>query len=158
MKATLLFLSLLLIYLPLNSQSISSEAISSLGGEYQSESSKLSFTVGESAINYWNQGDTKLSEGFHQSYLDVISSIEELEGVTSFKFYPNPTNDFLIMELEGQTDQITGTLYDTQGRLLRDLDIESRTRVDMRPIPPGTYFITLRDRTRRSESITIIKQ
>ncbi|MDG2448531.1 MAG: hypothetical protein P8M34_02800 [Saprospiraceae bacterium] len=90
---TLLLLCCFALYS--NAQNISSEVISSLGGEFSTPTNKLSFTVGETSISYFRSNDKVLSEGFHQSYLDVISAVEDLEEISSFKMYPNPTSDLL---------------------------------------------------------------
>ena len=141
----------------LSAQTISSEVIASQGGEYKTNNSSLSFTVGEISSSYYKTTSTSLSEGFHQTYADVISAIEDLEEVSSFKIFPNPTSDIFHLQLEGDLRGMKGALYNLLGRKMNDIEIDPFTLIDMTSFSSGTYFLRITDIKNRQETISIIK-
>ena len=153
---TILLLSLLSVGSSI-AQSISSDVISSIGGEYQASNGRLSFTLGESFTTYYISDESILSEGFHQSYNDVISDIEDLEEVSSFKIYPNPTSDILHMEFEGQLEKLKGSIHNTLGQKLTDFSIENQTQINISNFAQGLYFIRINNSKNQSESFRIFK-
>ena len=57
----------------------------------------MDYTLGEIAIATFTSGNTILTQGFHQGILKVTTSVENIDIKT--KVYPNPTTNFIIIEL-----------------------------------------------------------
>ena len=64
---------------------------------YSMVSLKSDFTLGEIAIETISSEDFMLTQGFHQPSLGIISITENPHSRISI--YPNPTTDFLNLEL-----------------------------------------------------------
>ena len=65
---------LLFASIPLSSQSISPEVIASAGDVYLIQNGpRLSWTMGESAVETYPIGNTRLTLGFHQMYVQPMS-------------------------------------------------------------------------------------
>jgi len=70
------------------------------------------------------------------------SSNENSEASFSYSVFPNPTNDYLTIEME-DVQEITFQLFDLQGRLLNEGQFTSRTTVDTDKLAVGTYYLKL---------------
>jgi len=59
--------------------------------------------------------------------------------------YPNPTTDFLILQIEGEAiSRYTAFLYNTTGVLLKSIKIaDNETRIDMSTLVTTTYFLKI---------------
>jgi Secretion system C-terminal sorting domain len=56
-----------------------------------------------------------------------------------FRFFPNPTRDYLTIEHERPIDELF--VMDITGKvLLRETPLQRTTRLDMQPYPIGTYL------------------
>ena len=98
-------------------QDTSPSLISSSGDSYSNSNVNMEFSIGEIVIET-HQNNVILTQGFHQPVLKVHTEVSELNLVT--KVYPNPTSDFVIVELENDnTGEVL--IYDINGKLmLRD--------------------------------------
>ena len=70
--------------------------ISSSGDYYSNNNVNMDFSIGEIVIET-HQNNEILTQGFHQEILKIHTGLSELNLVT--KVYPNPTSDFVIVEL-----------------------------------------------------------
>ena len=59
------------------------------------------------------------------------SSTQELDLSSQVTFLPNPVDDYMSIRSEEQFTQARLSLYDVAGRLHKQMDITSDTRVDM---------------------------
>ena len=88
-----------------------------------------------------HQNNTILTQGFHQPVLKIYTAVSELDFVT--KVYPNPTSDFVIVELDN--NNITGDIliYDIHGKLIIDnkLNKERKKQFDFSSFSQGNYLL-----------------
>ena len=82
--------------------------------------------------------------------------IEEFEYYS--KVYPNPTTDFINIELQ-QKNKIEYKLSDLQGKaVLQGKFTEKINKIDLNKLPNGIYALTLTNPTdNKKETIKIIK-
>ena len=146
MKKTLLLAALLLTGLSLNAQ----EKLSTTGGDAESNSCSVSYTVGQMAVKTAYERATNgervsanVREGVQQTY-----SVEELkiEGAEPFDFdikvYPNPTTDNVTVRLDKAVANMQYELYDVDGRLLLKENLDSvEQSIDMRDYAAGAYLL-----------------
>jgi hypothetical protein len=81
----------------------------------------------------------------------------ETEKNTKFKIFPNPTNDFIIIEgLQAELNQIE--IFDIKGSLLINKEISNNeNKVDVKPLSKGIYFVKL-SRNNKTYFAKIIKE
>jgi hypothetical protein len=80
-----------------------------------------------------------------------IPEIEKGEKVekAKMKLYPNPVENYATVEFKlSKTSNVLIQVYDMQGRVIRDLNLGSRSgqlkeRLDFSDLPAGTYFIRM---------------
>lgn len=148
MKKTLLLAALLLTGLSLNAQ----ETLSTTGGDAESNTCSVSYTVGQMAVKTAYERATNgervsanVREGVQQTY-----SVEELkiEGAEPFNFdikvYPNPTTDNVTVSLGKTVADMRYELYDVDGRLLQKETISTTEQViELRGYPAGSYVLRI---------------
>ena len=72
------------------------------------------------------------------------SSTQELDLSSQVTILPNPVDDYISIRSEAQFTQARLSLYDVAGRLHKQMDITSDTRVDMTSMDAGVYIYQLR--------------
>ena len=82
---------------------------------YSMLSLKSDFTLGEIAIETISSEDFMLTQGFHQPSLGIISLTED--PYSRISIYPNPTTDFLNLELiEFNDEYVLVNILDLSGK------------------------------------------
>ena len=140
---------LLLLCLPFFSfgQITSPSVISSSGNSYNNGGINMDYTLGEIVVETFQPTVTPLpltytilTQGFHQGILKVTTSVENIDIKT--KVYPNPTTNFIIIELEKNVNADI-LVYDINGKLvLKDkLNDENQKQFDFSFLKQGNYFL-----------------
>ena len=103
-------LLLILLCLPMIGfgQILSPSVIGSAGASFSNSTAKTDLTVGEVVIETFSN-NTILTQGFHQGDLKVSTAVVNIDIKT--KIYPNPTTNFLIVELEKNVNACLSILY-----------------------------------------------
>ena len=127
-------------------QVTSPSLVSSSGDSYSNSNANMDFSVGEIVIET-HQNNEILTQGFHQEILQISTGISELDIVT--KVYPNPTSDFVIVELENDNNGEI-LIYDINGKLMISdkLDNERIKQFDFSKFSQGNYllYINIKDK------------
>ena len=156
MKRIYIILFMLLIGFSLDAQ----EVVSS-GGKTQSASGyELSWTVGEAVTTTVSGGANTLTQGFQQSNLTITAIGELLNSDLVLKVYPNPAQDFVVIQINKLENQLTLYLYDLSGNLLESKPISAtETRLNLNKYASGTYLLKLtRDSHQTLQTFKIIKR
>ncbi len=154
-----LFVSILFsfFFISVNAQ----EAISASGDHFYGSDLQLSWTLGELAIEtYDHSGDTLLTQGMHQSKL-IISTIEEDEDLdVKILAYPNPTVDFVQLEVESNKDEkLSFILYQMNGSVLaKGKLIDNQVKVPMRQYADAVYLLYVFSGNKMFKLFKIIKK
>ena len=107
----------------------------------------MDYTLGEIVVETFQPTVTPLpltytilTQGFHQGILKVTTSVENIDIKT--KVYPNPTTNFLIVELEKNVKAVI-LVYDINGKLvIKDkLNDENQKQFDFSFLKQGNYFL-----------------
>ena len=128
-------------------QVTSPSLISSSGDSYSNNNVNMDFSIGEVVIET-HQNNEILTQGFHQEILKIHTGVLELDLVT--KVYPNPTSDFVIVELENDnTGEIL--IYDINGKLMISdkLDDERIKQFDFSKFSQGNYLLHINIKDKR---------
>jgi len=135
-------LLLILIALPIIGfgQITSPSVISSSGNSYNNGGVNMDYTLGEIVVETQTNSTTILTQGFHQGVLKVNTSVENIDIKT--KVYPNPTTNFIIIELEKNVNADI-LVYDINGKLvIKDkLNDENQKQFDFSFLKQGNYFL-----------------
>jgi len=136
-----------LAFLPIfgMAQSISPEVIASAGEHFDNGTTQLSWTLGEVVIDTYDNGTNILTQGFHQTEL-TITSVEETLSDVRLNMYPNPTSEFLNIELGNNEKDINLQLFDMSGKLIHKDVInayDTKYELPMQSVATGKYLIQM---------------
>ncbi len=101
---------------------------------------------GEYTVTVTDGNDCTLVEAI---YVPMAISVEDLETVSDFSLFPNPTSDIIRiqMELNNHTDVVIN-IYNTQGQLLKQKEFSSTTAVNSElnvdSWPAGIYWMEIK--------------
>ena len=135
-------LLLILLCLPLIGfgQVATPSVVSSSGDSYSNGGVIMDYTLGEIVIETFSNSANILTQGFHQGDLKITTAVVNLDIKT--KIYPNPTTNFIIIELEKNVNAEL-LVYDINGKIvikdkLRD---EQKKQLDFSFLTQGNYFL-----------------
>jgi hypothetical protein len=102
-----------------------------------------------------------VAQGVQQPYeISVVTGLEEAKGINlSVSAYPNPTPDYLTLEVkEFELSNLCFQLYDMNGKLLQSEKIRgNETRIVMSNLVPATYFVKIIQGNKEVKTFKIIK-
>lgn len=123
---------------------IGRQVIASAGGVLNSNNIQISYTIGESFISYYHNGNTILTEGFQQGEITKYYNSVAKDGTqVSIIAYPNPTTGTIRLAFENNEllDYRVG-VFNLNGKLLMmDRCVGESIDIDMREYPSGQYKV-----------------
>ncbi|MBN2669392.1 MAG: T9SS type A sorting domain-containing protein [Bacteroidales bacterium] len=136
-------------------------SINASGGVATGSGGSASYSVGQ-VVYTTNTGTSgSVAEGVQQPFeISVVTEIEEAKGINlSVTAYPNPTTDYLTLEVnEFEISNLSYQLYDISGKLLQSEKIKgNQTSIVMNNLVPATYFVKVIQRNRDVKTFKIIK-
>lgn len=97
-------------------QTLSPQVISTAGDYSVGSNGSLSWTIGETITETYTNGNNILTQGFQQD-TTIIVKIQDLNISFLVSVYPNPANDYLVVEfLSPFNTGINIDLFDMQGK------------------------------------------
>jgi hypothetical protein len=123
------------------------EAIPAAGGNASGAGGSVNYTVGQVVYTTSTGTSGSVAAGIQQPYeISVVTGLKNDNAIRLVcKAYPNPTIDFLILQIEGDAqNQYTAFLYNILGVLLKSIKIEdNETSIDMSNLVMATYFLKI---------------
>lgn len=121
------------------------ESINATGGNVSGSGGSVSYSVGQFAYQTHTGRNGSVAQGVQQPFeISVVTAIEEANGIIlSVSVYPNPTTDYLTLEVKGfELSTLSFQLYDMSGKLLQNDKITgNQTSIVMSNLVPATYFV-----------------
>jgi aminopeptidase N len=91
---------------------------------------------------------------FFDANLTTTTSIEATEN--NWLAYPNPTNEFIYVDTKSQTP-FTFMLFESNGKLIQNGQLESTQGIDVHQLKPGSYILRLQNNTHTRIQLVTIK-
>jgi hypothetical protein len=133
------------------------EVVSTQGDSYSNANGSIDFTIGEVIINTVNEGTNDITQGFHQTNWNFVE-LEDHAPAFEVSIFPNPTEDVLNIRTD-KFENISYALYDQQGKLvLKDMLSGALSPIVVNQLAPGSYSLTLYDKTQTLKTFKLIKQ
>jgi Secretion system C-terminal sorting domain len=139
-------IGIMVISIPVISQSLSPVVIGSGGGFAQPGNISLSYTAGEPITVTLTTPQRILTQGFHQTLLSPVSSIRhESHQPFEFSFYPNPAKEMLFINVD-QGSLVSIKVFDVLGqqRVIKEFDdgtAEQSFLIDTHLLISGIYIV-----------------
>lgn len=138
------------------------ESVNATGANASGSGGSVSYSVGQITYQTQTGSNGSVAEGVQQPYeISVITTIDEAREIhLTVMAYPNPTNDFLTLEMKYfKPLSYQFQLYDMSGKLMHSEKImDHHTHIDVSFLTPGTYFLKLTEGNRDYKSFKIIKK
>ena len=136
------------------------ENINATGGNAAGNGGSASYSVGQ-VVYTTNTGTSgSVAQGVQQAFeISVVGTEEANDILLSASAYPNPSTDFLILEvMDFKPSILSFQLYDMQGKLLQSQQLtESQTRLAMVNLEPAIYFIKVIEGNKEVKTFKVVK-
>lgn len=138
-------------------------AIVPVGGDAQSNSGSVSYTVGQIAVQTVNNSSgISVAEGVQQPYEILTVGVDDYPQITlNAVVYPNPTENLAQLQLNGfdiPAGGLRAILYDGSGKMLQTLPVtEDLTSFQIGQYATGTYYLELRDGKRVLKTFKVVR-
>jgi len=132
------------------------EVVSTQGDSYSNANGSIDFTIGEVITATGSNGGNNITQGFHQTNLNVLGVDDHFPSYEAIIF-PNPTEDILNIRTSTFED-VTYTLYDVQGKLLMQNKLfAEQTPIQLVHLAAGGYSLVLTNETQKLKTFRIVK-
>lgn len=140
-------------------------ALVTVGGDAQSNSGSVSYTVGQIAVSTVanNDGSVSVAEGVQQPYEIMTVGVNHYPEITlNAKIYPNPTENLAQLELNGfdiPENGLQAYLYDGNGKLLQTIQvIGDLTTFQIGHFSTGNYLLELKSGNQSLKTFKIVRK
>ena len=137
-------------------------SVNATGGNASGSGGSASYSVGQLAYTTNTGTNGSVAQGVQQAFeISVVTGLEEAKGINlSVSAYPNPTTDYLTLEVKDvELLNLHFQMYDMNGKLLQNEKLTgTETQINMNSLPPATYFINVvNQKNKKVQSFKIIK-
>ena len=140
---------------------IAQETVPASGGNATGSGGSAGYTIGQVAYTQQSPTSGSVSAGVQQAYeITVVNSIAEAKNINlSVKAYPNPTTDFLTLEVKDfEQSTLLFQLFDMSGKLIVSDKVNANSEtVNMKNIPSATYFLKIIHNNLEIKTFKIVK-
>ena len=138
----------------------SQESPTAAGGEATGTGGSASYSVGQVVYTSATGTTGSVAQGVQQPFeISTIVGVEERSIHLEMMVYPNPTTDFLRLEVETQALKgLSFQLFDMHGKLLKNNSLTNNsTKIKMEEFAEATYILKITDNNKIVKSYKIIK-
>ena len=136
-------------------------SVNATGGDASGSGGSVSYSVGQVVYTTHTGTSGSVAEGVQQPYeISVVTGLEEAKGINlSVSAYPNPTTDYLTLEVKDvELLNLHFQMYDMNGKLLQNEKITgNQTSIVMSNLVPATYFVKVIQGNKEVKTFKIIK-
>lgn len=136
-------------------------AIPATGGNASGSGGSVSYSVGQIVYTVITGINSSVAQGVQQPYeISIVTEVEDATEISlSFSVYPNPTIDFLILNVGNyKTQNLSFNLYDISGKLLESKKLEgNETSISMGNNVSGIYFLKIIESHKELKTFKIIR-
>ena len=146
MKITLIPLVLLLWSTSVYGQTIEpSNFISHANYHQNAQGASLYASFCEVATEFMSEGDVSISQGFLQTYLQLVPVENTLFPDLKIKIGPIPCTTYLTIE-KSVDKELIADILNTNGQVISTrILLHTQNHIEVSNLPAGTYFIRIKD-------------
>jgi len=131
------------------------------GGNASGNGGSSSYSIGQVVCHTNISSNVSVAEGIQQPYeISVVTFIDEAKNINlSISTYPNPTTDYLTLEVyDFELLNLYYQLSNVNGKLIQSGKIsEKQTIIAMQDFIPSTYFLRIFQGNKKIKTFKIIK-
>ena len=130
------------------------------GGVSSGSGGTSTYSVGQIVYTTNTGAGGSVAQGVQQPYeISIVLDLEDHQISLNMKVYPNPTSDFLILNVGNfELSTLNFELFDVSGKLFESKKITSITEtISMENLPSSTYFLKVTSNNEEVKTFKIIK-
>lgn len=140
------------------------ETLVASGEDASGGSGSVTYSIGQ--VFYTDMGEFvyNVSQGIQQgelNYTTLSSEENPIEPKTEIFIFPNPTTEYININMQGYQSDIERSsylLYDLQGRLIKqDKVMQSETQINVTDLRAAIYLLQVRSDTKILKTFKIVK-
>ena len=158
-------LPLIILFIMTAANMFAQSAIVPVGGDVQSNSGSVSYTVGQIAVQTTanSSGSIAVTEGVQQPYEIQTVGVDNYPQISlNAVIYPNPTENIAQLQLNGfeiSANGLRAILYDGNGKQLQSVTItDDLTPFQIGQYATGTYYLELRDGKQVLKTFKVVRK
>ena len=136
-------------------------SVNATGSNASGSGGSVSYSVGQVVYTTNTGTNGSVAQGVQQAFeISVVTGLEEAKGINlSVSAYPNPTTDYLTLEVKDvELLNLHFQMYDMNGKLLQNEKITgNQTSIVMSNLVPATYFVKVIQGNKEFKTFKIIK-
>ena len=135
------------------------ESSNSSGGDASGTGGTVAYSIGQVAYSSQTGASGEINQGVQQALEIYTVGINAEPTNISLKVFPNPTSDFLSLQIEDYSnEQVDYKIFDLNGKMIASARIiGSQTQIDLTALVKGTYLIEIIEKSKKIKSFKIIK-
>jgi len=137
-QLTIVFILLIII-----GRASAQEVISSSGNSHENSSAQVAFTLGQLSIETYASSTVIVTQGFHQTFEEIVTGLEPIATPIEVSVYPNPATDFLTIEVADFSDDISYRLYNLNGLAVNSGKFITRYDLSLTGYTDRVYLLLL---------------
>ena len=147
----------LFIFCP--AQELERQVIGAAFGNYTSaDGIQVNWTAGQPVTTTLSNPYATLTQGFQQSsFFAIANDLDHLFPITNIKVYPNPFEDWFVLDHSNSKGILKGRLYNAQGILIKEQMVSENFTWEVVNLTPGAYFLQLLEGNKKYIPIQLIK-
>ncbi len=132
------------------------EIVSTQGNSYSMGNITVDYTIGELIIDTGTDGNYDITQGFHQTNLQVLG-LEDYDSHYEVTVYPVPLRAILNIKTN-KLKNVSFEIYDMLGKFIMKgrLSGES-TPIQVSQLAIGSYFLTLNSQNQTLKTFKLVK-
>ncbi len=138
------------------------DTIIAYGNDTTGSSGSVTYSIGQVYYTSIEESEYNVVQGIqHQETYNSLDTQDVIEPKTEISIYPNPTTDFVNINMEGyelENGLRSYQLYDFQGRLLKQNTInQNETQVNLSDLSSSIYLLQVYVDNKALKTFKIIK-
>lgn len=136
------------------------QATTASGGDATGGGGTVAYSVGQIVYTTYTGSNGSVAQGVQQPYeISIVLGLEDKEISLNLQAYPNPTSDYLILNVgKAELSELSFHLVDLNGKLIESKRIEGVSEtINMQSLPSATYFLRIVNSNKEIKIFKIIK-
>jgi len=151
-------IALLLLGIGFN-QVYAQQATTASGGDASGSGGSVAYSFGQIVYTTNTGSNGSVGQGVQQPYeISITIGLNETGVNLNLSAYPNPTTNYLMLEVDNYDKALSYQLYDISGKLLEsNTVVANSTTINMEQLARATYFLKVSQNNKEVKTFKIIK-
>ncbi len=135
------------------------QASTATGGDASGSGGSVTYSVGQIVYTTNTGSSGSVAQGVQQPYeISITTGLLETDIKINLSAYPNPTTNYLMLEVVNYDKGLSYQLYDISGKLLESKQVTGNvTNIAMEQLATATYFLKVLNNNNEVKTFKIIK-